>query len=116
MRHRVLRSRWTITGLAVVATLALVALAAPWLAPGDPYHGNLSAALRAVGGVLVRHRRAGAGRVEPRPVRRPAVARRRAREPGDRPRRGARPRARRRLLRPLGRYARDARRGRDARL
>jgi len=46
MRHRVLRSRWTITGLAVVATLALVALAAPWLAPGDPYHGNLSAALR----------------------------------------------------------------------
>lgn len=32
-------------GLAVVATLALVALAAPWLAPGDPYRGELARGL-----------------------------------------------------------------------
>src|SRR2546429_3766492 len=29
MRHRVVRSRWTLTGLAVVVALALAALAAP---------------------------------------------------------------------------------------
>lgn len=34
-------------GLAVVLALALAALASPWLAPGDPYHGRLSVALRA---------------------------------------------------------------------
>ena len=33
-------------GLLVVAGLALVALAAPWLAPRDPYHGQLVVALR----------------------------------------------------------------------
>lgn len=47
IRHRIRRSRWTMTGLALVAALALLALAAPWLAPGDPYRGNLAAALRA---------------------------------------------------------------------
>jgi len=47
MRHRVVRSRWTLTGLAVVVALALAALAAPLLAPGDPYHGHLAAALQA---------------------------------------------------------------------
>src|SRR5213079_3206398 len=47
MRHRVVRSRWTLTGLAVVVALALAALAAPLLAPGDPYHGQLAAALQA---------------------------------------------------------------------
>ncbi len=47
IRHRIRRSRWAMTGLALVAALALLALAAPWLAPGDPYRGNLAAALRA---------------------------------------------------------------------
>src|SRR5437899_328180 len=47
MRHRVVRSRWTLTGLAVVVALALAALAAPLIAPGDPYHGRLAAALQA---------------------------------------------------------------------
>ncbi len=47
IRHRVMRSRWTTAGLAVLAALALLALAAPWIAPGDPYHGRLAAALRA---------------------------------------------------------------------
>src|SRR5438067_10899669 len=47
MRHRVVRSRWTLTGLGVVVALALAALAAPLLAPGDPYHGHLAAALQA---------------------------------------------------------------------
>src|SRR5437870_239381 len=47
MRHHVVRSRWTLTGLAVVVALALAALAAPLIAPGDPYHGRLAAALQA---------------------------------------------------------------------
>jgi peptide/nickel transport system permease protein len=46
MRQRVVRNRWTLAGLAVVALLGLAALAAPWLAPGDPYRGDLTAALR----------------------------------------------------------------------
>jgi ABC-type dipeptide/oligopeptide/nickel transport system permease subunit len=41
IRRRIARSRWTLAGLGVVAALTLVALAAPWLAPGDPYHGAL---------------------------------------------------------------------------
>jgi len=45
--RRVARSRWALAGLAVVAALALAAAAAPWLAPGDPYHGELAVALRA---------------------------------------------------------------------
>src|SRR5205823_6625740 len=44
MRHRVVRSRWTLTGLAVVVALALAALASPLLAPGAPYLGQLAAA------------------------------------------------------------------------
>src|SRR3989442_13017371 len=47
MRHRIMRNRWMTIGLLVVAGLALVALAAPWLAPRDPYHGQLVVALRA---------------------------------------------------------------------
>src|SRR5256886_17257677 len=47
MRHRVVRSRWTLTGLAVIVAVALAALAAPLIAPGDPYHGHLAAALQA---------------------------------------------------------------------
>src|SRR5438445_31316 len=46
IRRRVVRSRWTMAGLAVVVTLGLVALAAPWLAPGDAYRGALSVGLR----------------------------------------------------------------------
>jgi ABC-type dipeptide/oligopeptide/nickel transport system permease subunit len=45
--RRVARSRWTLAGLAVVAALTLAAAAAPWLAPADPYHSELAAALRA---------------------------------------------------------------------
>ncbi len=45
--RRIARSRWTLAGLAVVAALALAALVAPLAAPGDPYHGQLAAALRA---------------------------------------------------------------------
>src|SRR5437879_9968185 len=46
IRHRIARSRWTIVGLAVVAVLVCIALAAPWLAPRDPYHGALPYGLR----------------------------------------------------------------------
>lgn len=45
--RRITRSRWMLAGLAVVVALALAAAAAPWLAPGDPYRGELAAALRA---------------------------------------------------------------------
>ena len=47
MRRRLTRNRWTLTGLAVVAALVIAALAAPLLAPGDPYHGQLANALHA---------------------------------------------------------------------
>src|SRR3989475_9277328 len=46
MGRRVVRNRWTLAGLAVVSLLGLAALAAPWLAPGDPTRGDLAAALR----------------------------------------------------------------------
>jgi peptide/nickel transport system permease protein len=46
IRHRMLRSRWTIAGLAVVAALGLLALAAPWVAPADPYRGELARGLQ----------------------------------------------------------------------
>src|SRR2546427_10769439 len=46
MGRRVVRNRWTLAGLAVVSLLGLAALAAPWLAPGDPTRGALTAALR----------------------------------------------------------------------
>src|SRR5260370_10528467 len=45
--RRIARSRWTLAGLAVIAVLALAAVAAPLVAPGDPYHGQLATALRA---------------------------------------------------------------------
>src|ERR1051325_2787680 len=45
IRRRIARSRWTVAGLAVVVLLALVALGAPWLAPGDPDRGDLSVGL-----------------------------------------------------------------------
>src|SRR2546426_2077270 len=46
MRHRVVRNRWTLAGLAVVTLLGCAALGAPWPAPGDPTRGDLTAALR----------------------------------------------------------------------
>src|SRR5437867_4731449 len=46
MRHRVVRNRWTLAGLTVVTLLGCAALGAPWLAPGDPTRGGLTAALR----------------------------------------------------------------------
>jgi ABC-type dipeptide/oligopeptide/nickel transport system permease subunit len=42
---RLVHDRWARFGLALVGTLALLALLAPWLAPGDPFRGNLAASL-----------------------------------------------------------------------
>ncbi|HET7791125.1 MAG TPA: ABC transporter permease [Gemmatimonadales bacterium] len=44
---RISRDPWTLAGLALVSGLCAVALLAPWLAPGDPRHGDLALALRA---------------------------------------------------------------------
>src|ERR1041385_1086356 len=41
-----LRDRWARVGLGVVAALVLLAVLAPWLAPGDPFRGDLAASLR----------------------------------------------------------------------
>src|SRR2546430_14580875 len=38
IRHRIMRSRWTIAGLAVAAALRCAALPAPRRAPRPPYH------------------------------------------------------------------------------
>lgn len=43
---RLVRDPWARVGLALVAILAMLALLAPWLAPGDPLRGDLSASLR----------------------------------------------------------------------
>src|SRR5256885_13098051 len=43
---RLARDPWARFGLMVVGVLALLALLAPWLAPGDPLRGNLAASLR----------------------------------------------------------------------
>lgn len=43
---RLVRDRWARFGLALVGSLALLALLAPWLAPADPLRGNLSASLQ----------------------------------------------------------------------
>ncbi|HXM37262.1 MAG TPA: ABC transporter permease [Gemmatimonadales bacterium] len=44
---RLARDRWARFGLALVGTLAVLAVLAPWLAPGDPFRGNLAASLHA---------------------------------------------------------------------
>src|ERR1043166_2912754 len=41
-----LRDRWARVGLGVVAALVLLAVLAPWLAPGDPFRGDLAASPR----------------------------------------------------------------------
>ncbi len=43
---RLARDPWARFGLAVVGVLAVLALLAPWLSPGDPFRGNLAASLR----------------------------------------------------------------------
>ncbi|HEV8303600.1 MAG TPA: ABC transporter permease [Gemmatimonadales bacterium] len=42
---RLAHDRWARSGLAIVAVLAIAAVAAPWLAPGDPFRGDLAASL-----------------------------------------------------------------------
>src|SRR5712664_2369750 len=42
---RLARDRWALTGLAIVAVMALAALLAPWLAPADPLRGALARSL-----------------------------------------------------------------------
>src|SRR2546423_5246158 len=43
---RLARDPWARFGLGLVASLAILALLAPWLAPGDPFRGDLAASLR----------------------------------------------------------------------
>jgi ABC-type dipeptide/oligopeptide/nickel transport system permease subunit len=51
-RHwrRFSRDRWAVTGLGIVTSLTLLALAAPWIAPADPLRGSLVNSLRAPSG------------------------------------------------------------------
>jgi ABC-type dipeptide/oligopeptide/nickel transport system permease subunit len=46
------RDRWARFGLALVGTIAVLALLAPWLAPGDPFRGNLAASLQPPSGTF----------------------------------------------------------------
>src|ERR1043166_5225735 len=48
-----LRDRWARVGLGVVAALVLLAVLAPWLAPGDPFRGDLAASLRPPSGAFL---------------------------------------------------------------
>src|SRR5437870_3096094 len=50
---RLARGPWARFGLGLVAVLALLALLAPWLAPGDPYRGDLSASLHPPSGAFL---------------------------------------------------------------
>ena len=49
---RLVRDRWARFGLALVGSLAVLALLAPWLAPGDPFRGNLAASLQPPSGTF----------------------------------------------------------------
>ncbi len=51
--HRFARDHWTMLGLTVVVSVALLALLAPWLAPDDPYRGALDVSLRAPSGAFL---------------------------------------------------------------
>jgi ABC-type dipeptide/oligopeptide/nickel transport system permease subunit len=50
---RLARDRWARLGLAIVAGLALLAVCAPLLAPGDPFRGDLASSLRAPSGAFL---------------------------------------------------------------
>src|SRR4030081_237855 len=50
---RLARDPWARFGLGLVAGLALLALLAPWLAPGDPFRGDLSASLHPPSGAFL---------------------------------------------------------------
>src|SRR5882762_5464033 len=50
---RLAHDPWARFGLGLVAILALLALLAPWLAPGDPFRGDLSASLRPPSGAFL---------------------------------------------------------------
>src|SRR2546427_9899227 len=43
---RLARDPWARFGLGLVGIVAVLALLAPWLAPGDPFRGDLAASLR----------------------------------------------------------------------
>lgn len=45
--NRLLRDRWAVAGLLLLAGVALAAVLAPWLAPGDPVRGDLAQSLHA---------------------------------------------------------------------
>ena len=45
--NRLASDRWARLGLGIVAVLAVLAVGAPWLAPGDPFRGDLAASLAA---------------------------------------------------------------------
>ena len=45
--NRLASDRWARLGLGIVAVLAVLAVGAPWLAPGDPFRGDLGASLEA---------------------------------------------------------------------
>src|SRR5258708_20052629 len=51
--RRLARDRWALAGLAIVLVLAAFALAAPWLAPGDPVRGDLATSLHAPGAAFL---------------------------------------------------------------
>src|SRR5213595_1359750 len=50
---RLARDPWARFGLGLVAVLAILALLAPWLAPGDPFRGDLSASLHPPSGAFL---------------------------------------------------------------
>src|SRR5437667_9077533 len=50
---RLARDPWARFGLGLVAALARLALLAPWLAPGDPFRGDLSASLHPPSGAFL---------------------------------------------------------------
>src|SRR5213593_66929 len=50
---RLAHDPWARFGLGLVGILALLALLAPWLAPGDPYRGDLSASLHPPSGAFL---------------------------------------------------------------
>ena len=50
---RLARDRWARLGLAIVAGLAVLAVCAPLLAPGDPFRGDLGASLHGPSGAFL---------------------------------------------------------------